>query len=174
MKQKRKIELDFIVDKLTNSIENAITGDIFDTEIIQLSVKNFKEIISNDWLFDWKQEIRNKSKEVYKLTIKNNAQIIQGLISYEDKGDHLFMHLIESAKFNKGKIKIYLGIPGNLVAFACQQSFMKGYGGYVSFISKSKLIEHYSDTLGAKVLFANTMIIETSAALKLIHKYYNK
>ena len=150
MKQKRKIELDFIVDKLTNSIENAITGDIFDTEIIQLSVKNFKEIISNDWLFDWKQEIRNKSKEVYKLTIKNNAQIIQG------------------------KIKIYLGIPGNLVAFACQQSFMKGYGGYVSFISKSKLIEHYSDTLGAKVLFANTMIIETSAALKLIHKYYNK
>jgi len=40
--------------------------------------------------------------------------------------DHIFMHLIESAKFNKGKSKVYLGVPENLVAFACKVSVDKG------------------------------------------------
>ena len=52
------------------------------------------------------------------------------------------MHLIESAPFNLGKEKIYLGVPGNLVAFACKLSFQRGGEGYVSFLSKTKLIEH--------------------------------
>jgi len=43
------------------------------------------------------------------------------------------MHLIESVKFNKGKLKIYAGVPGNLVAFACKRSFDKGYEGYLAF-----------------------------------------
>jgi hypothetical protein len=34
--------------------------------------------------------------------------------------DHVFMHLVESAPFNKGKTKLYSGVPGNLVAFACK------------------------------------------------------
>ncbi len=33
--------------------------------------------------------------------------------------------LIVSAKFNKGKNKIYAGVPGNLVAFACKMAFDK-------------------------------------------------
>ena len=37
------------------------------------------------------------------------------------------MHLIESNKFNRGAKKVYLGVPGNLVAFACKYSFEKGY-----------------------------------------------
>ena len=34
MKNKREIELDFVVDKLTNSIENVITGDNFSVDFI--------------------------------------------------------------------------------------------------------------------------------------------
>jgi hypothetical protein len=49
------------------------------------------------------------------LTTLNNQKIIQGLISITDKGDHIFMDLIESAKFNKGKSKLYKGVAGNLV-----------------------------------------------------------
>ena len=173
MKQKIH-QIDIITDKLTNSIENITTGDVFDTEVTQIHASNNKEILKKDWQFDWRHEIATSNKKIYKLTIRNNPKVIQGLISLEDKKDHLFMHLIESAKFNKGKSKIYLGVPGNLVAFACQHSFIKGYDGYVSFISKSKLIEHYSESLGAKVLHGNTMIIDTSAALKLIQKYFNK
>jgi hypothetical protein len=40
------------------------------------------------------------------------------------------MHLIESAPFNKGKNKVYAGVPGNLVAFACKLSFQRGFEGY--------------------------------------------
>jgi hypothetical protein len=53
------------------------------------------------------------------------------------------MSLIESNKFNRGASKLYLGVPGNLVAFACKLSFESNYAGYVSIESKTKLIEHY-------------------------------
>jgi len=37
VKRKQKIGLDFVVDKLTNSIENTLTGEIFHTEIVMLT-----------------------------------------------------------------------------------------------------------------------------------------
>jgi hypothetical protein len=42
------------------------------------------------------------------------------------------MYLVESAPFNKGKTKLYSGIPGNLVAFACKLSFQRGHEGNVA------------------------------------------
>ena len=74
---------------------------------------------------------------------------MQGLISVEAKADHLYMHLLENAPFNKRKSKMYAGVAGNLVAFACRLSFQRGFEGNVSFISKTQLIDHYSKTLGA-------------------------
>ncbi len=82
------------------------------------------------------------------------------------------MHLVESAPFNKGKNKVYSGVPGNLVAFACRLSFQRGFEGNVSFISKTQLIDHYIKTLGAFHFGGRIMIIETQAALKLIAKYF--
>lgn len=82
--------------------------------------------------------------------------------------------MIESAEFNIGKDKVYLGIPGNLVAFACNLSFQRGNDGYVSFIAKTKLIEHYIDTLGAIHFGGHLMVITTESALKLIGKYFKK
>jgi hypothetical protein len=106
------------------------------------------------------------------LTIVNNSKIIQGLISLEVKADHVYMHLVESAPFNKGKTKVYSGVPSNLVAYACKLSFQRGHEGNVSFISKTQLIEHYEKTLGAFHFGGRIMIIETVAALKLINKYF--
>lgn len=120
MKKSEEIQIDFEIDKLTNSIENAISGEVF----------------------EWHSEIKSNSKSVYCLTTLNNHKIIQGLISITDKGDHIFMDLIESAKFNKGKGKLYKGVVGNLVAFACKTSFEKGYEGVVSFMAKTQLIDH--------------------------------
>ncbi len=82
------------------------------------------------------------------------------------------MHLVESAPFNKGKTKVYSGVPGNLVAFACRLSFQRGFEGNISFISKTQLIDHYLKTLGAFHYGGRLMIIETQAALKLIDKYF--
>ena len=88
------------------------------------------------------------------------------------KEDHVYMHLVESAPFNKGKNKIYTGVAGNLVAFACKLSFQRGHKGNVSFLSKTQLIEHYEKTLGAIHFGGRIMIIETNTALKLINKYF--
>ena len=173
MKKLTNTGLDFIIDKLTNSIENVITGDSFATEISILNVHELKTVSKvNGWLFNWKDEFKEPACDVYKLTIPNNPNIIQGLISLEVKSDHVYMHLIESAPFNKGKNKVYMGVPGNLVAFACKLSFQRGHEGNVSFISKTQLIDHYVKTLGAFHFGGRLMIIETQAALKLINKYF--
>jgi len=55
----------------------------------------------------------------------------------EVKEDHVYMHLVENAPFNKGKLKMYGGVAGNLVAFACKLSFQRGHQGNVSFVSKT-------------------------------------
>ncbi len=107
MKKEKKILVEIEIDKLTNSIENVVSGDIFDTEVIQLFNNDTKQINKTDWQFNWQGQLKLADREVYKLVIKDNVKIIQGLISLSDRGDHIYMHLIESAKFNKGKIKVY-------------------------------------------------------------------
>jgi hypothetical protein len=83
------------------------------------------------------------------------------------------MHLIESASFNKGKSKMYSGVPGNLVAFACKVSFQRGHEGNVAFISKTQLIEHYMESLGAFHAGGRIMIIDTVAAKILMNRYFS-
>lgn len=172
MKRRHRKGLDFIIDKLTNSIENILTGEVFDTEIVKVTIADTKQIKKIEWQFNWHKELKDDTKEVYKLTTINNPTIIQGLVSIEDKHDHIFMHLIESAKFNKGKSKIYFGVPANLIAFACKVSVDKGYEGFLAFDAKSALIKHYEQSLHATHFRGLRMFIETSAALKLISQYF--
>ena len=170
MKKQKEIQLDFEIDKLTHSIENAISGQAFDTSALKIS--DLKLIKKTEWVFNWHVEIKDKSKAVYGLTTISNPDIIQGIISMTDKSDHIFMDLIESAKFNKGKKKLYKGVAGNLVAFICKTSFEKGYDGVVSFIAKTQLIDHYALTLGAKIFSGNRMFIDTREAYVLTTKYF--
>ena len=172
MKKQKKTGLDFIIDKLTNSIENISTGEVFDTEIVKLTIKDVTQVKKAHWQFDWAKEIKDKTKEVYKLTTVSNPSIIQGLVSIADKKDHIFMHLIESAQFNRHKGKVYLGVPGNLVAFACKVSVDKGYQGFLAFDAKTTLIKHYQETLYATHFRGPRMFIETNAALRLISQYF--
>ena len=48
--------LDFIIDKLTNSIQNSFTGEVFDTEIVRLTLKDTKQIKEADWQFNWQKD----------------------------------------------------------------------------------------------------------------------
>jgi hypothetical protein len=165
--------LDFIVDKLTNSIQNTISGDSFATEVLRLTKADLKQITKkNGWNFDWKAELSDNSKEVFKLTIPNNPNIIQGLLSISIESDHVYMHLLENAPFNIGQNKLYEGVSGNLVAHACKVSFQQGNNGFIAFTAKTKLIEHYQKTLGAYSLGGARMIIPTDSAQILIDKYF--
>ena len=44
------------IDKLTRSIENAVSGDSFKTEILELTSAEMRKIHRADWIFDWKAE----------------------------------------------------------------------------------------------------------------------
>ncbi|MBK8564065.1 MAG: hypothetical protein IPN76_12195 [Saprospiraceae bacterium] len=173
MAKKTTYTIDIKVDGLTNSIQNTISGDSFETEVLVVSMEDISGVTkANGWKFDWKTEFRLTDRTVYKLSIVGNPTIIQGLASISNFGDHFYLHLVESAPFNLGRKKLYEGVPGNLFAFACKLSWDNGNNGIVAFQSKTKLIEHYENTLGATHIGGHKMIIFPDAALKLIRQYF--
>ena len=173
MKKDTKYHLDIRIDKLTNSILNTISGDSFPTDVHPVTKTDLKNVTKKTgWLFSWATELKFTDRQVFKLTIRDNPNIIQGLASISDYNDHYYLHLVESAPFNLGKNKLYEGVPGNLFAFTCKTAWDKGYQGFVSFTSKTKLIEHYETSLGATHVGGHKMVIFPHDALKLIRKYY--
>jgi hypothetical protein len=152
-------------------VKNTVTGEIFETTISLLLQDHSKQIKRKEWTFDWQAELRQKDRQVYKVTTLDNPTIIQGLISLTDKGDHIFMNLIETAPFNRGEKKLYTGVAGSLVAFACKVSFDRYYDGIVSFVAKTQLIEHYKKTLGARLFAGNRMFIDTRDAAALVRTF---
>ena len=81
------------------------------------------------------------------------------------------MRLVETAPHNYGSNKVYEGVLGNLVAFACKLSFQHGTDGYVSFRAKTILIDHYVKKLGAIHYGGHLLVLDTKAALNLLNKY---
>jgi hypothetical protein len=170
---KIKYQIAIEIDKLTNSILNRISGDSFSTDIHLLTKADSKNTTKkNGWLFNWAAEKKQADRLVFKLTIRNNPDIIQGLISISDYNDHYYLHLIENAPFNLGHKKLYEGVAGNLFAFTCKTSWDKGYQGFVAFSPKTRLIEHYENALGATLITKSKMVIYPQEALKLIKKYF--
>ncbi len=83
--------IDIEIDKLTRSIENVKTGDSFETDVLLLDTNDLKSITKkNSWHFDWKGEFKKVDSDVYKLTIRNNLTVIQGLISVTERVDHVY------------------------------------------------------------------------------------
>jgi hypothetical protein len=126
---------DFYIDKLTESIERVSDGKKFETEVTPVSPNEINKIaLKSGWKFNWKNEYKKADHHVYKLTIKGETEI-QGLISFKVEHDNkcLFLPLIESAPHNFGKSKKFIGVPANLVAFACKKSFELGFNGMVIF-----------------------------------------
>ena len=82
MQKQTKYYNDFLIDRLTNSIVNTISGDSFPTEVSLLTKTDLKQTQKkNGWLFNWRHELNLPDREVYKLTIINNPTIIQGITS---------------------------------------------------------------------------------------------
>lgn len=105
-----------LIDKLTNSIEVATTGESFATVLTRLTGSQKRELKKKEWLFNWHSELATERRHVYKLTTVAEPALIQGLISLEVDTDHIFVYLVESAVFNQGAQKRYLGVAGNLFA----------------------------------------------------------
>jgi hypothetical protein len=62
--KRRQIALDFEVDKLTNSVENVVTGDSFPTQVTLVTNVDLKSITKKaGWQFDWKYEFKQQSEK---------------------------------------------------------------------------------------------------------------
>lgn len=170
-KKQHTHSIEIEIDKLTNSIEDASTGKSVATHVGRVLPED-KLIRAVDWRFDWLKEMLEPGREVYALTADPHPGLVQGLISVEDKGDHMYMHLLESARFNQGKGKLFFGVPPNLIAYACRLSFSRGYAGVVAFVAKTKLRQHYVDVLGATVIRGNRMYITPVRAWDLVERYF--
>jgi len=65
VKNKTETGLDFIINKLTNSIENVVTADSFATEISVLTHADLKTVTKkNGWLFNWRSEFKDPVKDI--------------------------------------------------------------------------------------------------------------
>ena len=161
--------IDVVIDKLTNSIEEAATGNVFDTEVCRLTASELKKS-RVDWQFDWMAEL--SGSQVFKLTVAEHGPHIHGLISLTAEDDHIFVRLVENHPSNIGRQKKYVGVAANLFAYAAKMAFDLGHEGFVSFVAKSELIRHYQQTLGATQLGSSQrMFLNTKAARFLVARY---
>ena len=61
--------------------------------MIEVTVQDLKLVTkSMCWNFNWKGELKKQGIFIYKLVILGNENIIQELISLEDRGDHIFVN----------------------------------------------------------------------------------
>jgi len=164
--------VEFYVDAITNSIVDVVTAESLETDVELMAPRDLKKILKkNGWKFNWKMESQYPDRQLYKLVIRD-GEVIQGLISLQPLGGFVEMHLIETAPHNFGSKKKYLGVAPNLVAFACKISFEMGFGGQVAFTPKTRLIQHYIDSLGAEIIYRNRMQIPGKTAEKLVNSYF--
>jgi len=76
--------INIAIDKLTNSVENTISGDSFDTEVIRLIKSDLKGISRKDWFFNWNYEFKQSDRIVFKLIISgSDTKVRIALINFK-------------------------------------------------------------------------------------------
>ena len=148
---------------------NIETGEELIGEIKRISSSELSKLKnSKNFTFDWSIEEEN---DVYFISQRGKKTIL-GLVALIDYSLEFRIHinLIESRKDQRGKIKTIGNIPGCLIAFACRESFKKGYGGFVSLMPKTQLIPYYEEYGFVEVGFLMAIAGEDSKSL--ISKYF--
>ena len=170
------MEISIEIDSLTDCLIERSSGKQFDTEFRLVAKTITKEDALNlqkeDWLFDWSIP-HSDNCEIYALTLKDSTEI-EGLIALKHFRNQFFtfVELVETAPHNYGHNGKYIGVGAHLFAIACKLSWDVGNEGYVQFIAKSALVEHYQKTLHAKNIDSQKMYIDSTGAAELINKYF--
>ena len=108
----------------------------------------FKILTKKRYSFIWK--IEKNQASIYKLQIEEQKDIlgVMALVDFPTES-RMEIKLLASSKENVGKKKLYEGIAGCLIAFACRES-LKRYGqlACVSLIPKTELKSYYMKKYG--------------------------
>lgn len=140
-----------------------------DVVIERVREEDFKKMTKARFFFNWKTE---KDNEVYKLTLAGTDEILglMSLVNYPDEQRYQ-INLLSVSKENRGKNKMYDGIAGNLIAYACRES-IKAYGAdaCVSLHPKTELKAHYIAQYG--MMDAGMQVfVEGINLFRLLEKY---
>ena len=126
------------------------------------------------WNFNWKQLVQEEDAQTYILKTIEVPQSVEGVLHLKVESGVLIMDAVEIAPHNIGRDqKKYDYVAGCLIAFACRESFkLEGsYKGFLTFVSKTNLINWYSEKYGATLALGQRMFIDSEAGEKLIDKY---
>lgn len=146
--------IDVYIDEMTPCLKDAVTGELIQTEVIQIKRKSFLQKFSksNGWSTNWNKLI--DSAEVYALVIKGTVDI-QGLVALSPSHEMnaVFIHWMSVSPNNNKRIvdmPDYLGVGGHLFAIAVQKSIDFGFDGDVTgFAANENLLKHYMNVFDA-------------------------
>lgn len=127
------------------------------------------------WQFTWRKLGKVEGADLYKLTTVDSPDQIEGILMLTLINEEmLYMNNVEVAPHNYGSKGKYENVTGGLITFACYKSFELGkkhYLGYLSFDTKTKLIELYEKKYGATFAMGQKMFFDPSAGRHLMKKY---
>lgn len=140
--------------------------------VIELVVENDYQFITEaEYHFNWELE---KENDVYKLKFPDDNEIL-GLMSIRviSGESRIEIIVLASSAKNTGNSKIYDGIAGNLIAFACRESIkLFVENALVSLYPKTELKSYYMtkygfQNAGRQIYLANTPLFNLLTKYKI-------
>jgi hypothetical protein len=124
-------------------IEEVSNSDMKEVEVTSLDPKDMRNLTKSRYAFDWKKPY--KESLVFVLRIKGAQDILGAMAIVKFPSELRYeVKLLATSRENVGKNKIYEGIAGCLLSFACRECIREyGYLACVSLIPKTELRDHY-------------------------------
>ncbi len=130
------------IDEFTPCLKDALTGDIIETEVVQVTRKSYlaKYNQQTQWYINWASLL--DENEVYALVIKGTTDI-QGLIALQNNEDMRAVYITwmcVAPQHNKQIVleSKYLGVGGHLFAIAVDKSIEYGFDGVITGFAANK------------------------------------
>lgn len=156
------------------SLKEVKTGELIEALIVKAN-KSELPAKRGGWQFTWRKLGRTEGASFYKLVTVDDPRTIEGMLMLTLINEEmLYMNNIEVAPHNYGSGGKFDNVAGGLLAFGCYKSFEEGknyYLGYLSFESKTQLIELYQNKYGATFAMGQKMFFDPTAGKKLMQKF---
>lgn len=165
-------------DEFVPCLKDAETGEIFQTEVRELTKSEYSRFKEADgWNIDW-SDIPD-GEQVLGVYLKNDTEP-QGLIAMrKDKGGVYLSYAstapINNKLLNNGKQK-FIGVGGHLFAAAIEESVKAGNetGCIYGYAANQEVLNHYIENFGAvhlPITHEYQFIIDGEAAEQILSKY---
>ena len=165
-------------DEFVPCLKDAETGEIFQTEVRELTKSEYSRFKEADgWNIDW-SDIPD-GEQVLGVYLKNDTEP-QGLIAIrKDKGCVYLSYAstapINNKLLNNGKQK-FIGVGGHLFAAAIEESVKAGNetGCIYGYAANQEVLNHYIENFGAvhlPITHEYQFIIDGEAAEQILSKY---